>query len=170
MKGCLITFALTLSLCSLNSGNEYGLFSKIENQELITKSELESFLNFKFTEYEENFIGTGSALSSGEIKTGIVQGKKNDTIFDVLIVFKGNKRIAIREHPNSSFYRKGETICREYALGGIYADFKTGDTTCIVSFIETLRPFKVDTLKFKFYTELTSVIHRDTLEFCSNKK
>jgi len=169
MKSLIFVFVFTLSLCSLNLGNDFDLFSKIENQEVIKKSDFEKRISFKLSKYEENFIGTGAVLYSGDLKTGIVQGKKNDTIFDILVVFRENECIAVKENPNSTFYRKGETIYREYVLGDIYATYKDNDTTCIRAYLETFEPFKIDTLKNMFHKSQVNIIQQENFDYCIEK-
>lgn len=169
MKILTFIFLLTLSLCSLNSGNDFDLFSKIENQEIITKSDFEKRTNISLSKYEENLIGTGAVSYSGDLKTGIVQGKKNDTIFDILVVFRANECIAIKENPNSTFYRKGETIYREYVLGEIYTTYEENDTTCIRAYLETFEPFKIDTLTNMFHKSQVDIIQQETFDYCVQK-
>lgn len=169
MKVIMIASIFLLSICSLNTRTEFDLFFKIENQEIIKKSDLEKQISYKLSQYEENFIGTGSVLYSGDLKTGIVQGKKNDTIFDILITFRENDCIAIKENPNSSFYRKGGAIYREYVLGDIYTTYKDNDTTCIRAYIETFEPFKIDTLKNMFHKSQVKIIQQTNFDYCIKK-
>lgn len=162
----LILFNILL-LCSLRCSVDFkALFEKIANHEIITKTELEKQLSHKFNNYENKFIGTGNMLSLGDILAGVVQGKKNDTIYDILVVFKDNKCLSIKENPNASFYRKGEIIQREYMLGRIYTTYKDNDTTCIKAYIETIQPFKVDTLAYRFRFDMGEITRRDSLCFC----
>lgn len=160
---CNILFICIL-FCSVDPKE---LFEKIANHEMITKTELEKQLSHKFSNYEEKFIGTGNMLSSGDILAGVIQGKKNDTIYDILIVFKDNKCLTVKENPNASFFRKGEMIQREYILGRIYITYKDMDTTCIKAYIETIQPFKVDTLTYKFRFDMGEILSRDSLDFCT---
>lgn len=156
-----------LFLCSLRSSvDPKELFEKIANHEIITKTELEKQLFHKFSNYEDKFIGTGNMLSSGDILAGVIQGKRNDTIFDILIVFKDSKCLSLKENPNASFYRKEEIIQREYMLGRIYTTYKEKDTTCIKAYIETIQPFKIDTLAYKFKFDMGEITSRDSLCFC----
>ncbi|HXH18859.1 MAG TPA: hypothetical protein VNJ07_07215 [Chitinophagales bacterium] len=169
MKVIMIASIFLLSICSLKTGNDFDLFFKIENQEIIKKSDLEKQISNKLSQYEENFIGTGSVLYSGDLKTGIVQGKKNDTIFDLLIVFRANKCVVVKENPNSNFYQKGETIYREYVLGDIYTTYKENDTTCIRAYIETFEPFKIDTLKNMFHKSQVNITQQKYFDYCTKK-
>lgn len=166
MKAVTISIFLSLAHCSLNSDKAFDLFSKIENQELILKSELENQLFCKLPNYEDGFIGTGAVLYSGDVKTGIVQGKRNDTIMDVLIVCKGNRCIGVRENPNSTFYRKDGGVYREYVLGEIYLTYKEGDITCIRTITETFIPFRIDTLSNMFHKSQVIVLHKESEDFC----
>jgi hypothetical protein len=170
MKSFVFAFIIfTLSLCSLNTGGDFDLFSKIGNQERIKKSELEKHLNQKFPNYEDDFFGTGNLSHLGKIKAGVIEGRKNDTAFHILIVFNGSEYALVKEHPNLTFHRKGETIHQEYKLGEIYTTYKEKDTTCIRAYIETITPFKVDTLTMMFHPDMATVLQRDTLEFCSQE-
>jgi hypothetical protein len=169
MKLTLIIGLLSLLQCSTKSKTtENELLKKIENHKLITKFEMEELLHYNFEQYDENFIGTGNILSTGKIVAGIVQGIKNDTIFDIVIVYNNNKLIFVRENANASIYRKGKTIHREFILGQIYTTFIDSDTTCIKIYFETIQPFKVDTLNYKFRYDMGTLLNKDSLEFCSD--
>jgi hypothetical protein len=166
MKAIMMASILLLSICSRDTGPDFDLFFKIENQEIIKKSDLEKQIRYELNQYEEDFIGTGAVLYSGDLKTGIVQGKKDDTIFDILIAFRVNDCIAIKENPNSSFYRNGGTICREYILGDMYTTYKDNDTTCISAYLETFEPFKIDTLKNMLHKSQVKIIQQTSFEYC----
>lgn len=134
--------------------NSSELFMQIENQGIIKKPVLEKLVPHKFEGYEDKFIGTGDVVYSGNIEAGIIQGIKLDTIYDILIVCKGDSLITCRENPNSSFHRKDGTIIEEYRLGRIYTMYTNLETHCIMTHIEKIKPFRTDTLKYEFLFEL----------------
>jgi hypothetical protein len=171
MKINLIIGLLAISFYScLNSGGRKDLFKKIDNKEIITKVELEKLLLHKFNGFEEKFWGTGGYSTSGNLIEGIFQGIKMDTLYDVLVVFKGDKCLFVKEHPRASIYRIGEAIHNEYMLGRIYTTLVFSDTTCIKAYFETIQPFKVDTLSYKFRYDMCKVLSKDSLEFYSGNK
>ena len=153
--------------CPLKSVTTNVLFNKIENQNIITKSELQEYIEFDFTGYEEKLIGIGMVIDDSLLKlqAGILQGIKNDTIFDVFIAFNENEYLVI-ENPNCSFYRKDETIYRTYVLGNIYTTYNKVDTTCIDIHVESYYPFRVDTLDNMFHQSQAVVHHQTIKQFC----
>jgi hypothetical protein len=164
----LFIFLSTIFFCSLNLPNKNNLFYIVENQGIISKSKLKEYVDFDFTGYEEKFVGIGKIIDDSLRKqqAGIIQGIKNDTIFDILIAFNENKHIVI-ENPNSAFYRKDETIYRTYILGNIYTTYSKTDTTCINIHIESFYPFRVDTLSSMFNILQAKVRHQIIREFCN---
>ena len=166
MKNINMFCCLFLIACSSYIRKDFDLFVKIENQEIILKTDLEGFLNRQFVGYENEFIGSGDVVSSGNVKAGVVQGKKENNIFDILIVFRGNECVSVVENPNSSFYKKKGSIYKEYVLGAIYTSYKETDTSCIVAYIQKYEPFKVDTLGYMLHKSQLVVSQEDILEFC----
>jgi hypothetical protein len=167
---CLILFSLCSMMISTDEQND--LFNKIVyGEELITKEELNYIINQNYislSKYEDSFWGNGG-LYSDRLFVGIIQGKKNDTIFDILVVFREKECIAVKENPNSTFYKKGETINREYVLGDIYTTYKGNDTTCIRAHIETFQPFKIDTLKNMFHKSQVNITQQKKFDYCIKK-
>ena len=154
--------------CSWCSIENKLLFEKIANHKIIYKKTLEKQLPYEFKNYENKFIGTGNVVSAGHLLTGVFRGKRNDTIYDILIVYENNKYSIVKENPYASFYYgKENTINKEYMLGRIYTTYKKSDTSCIKAYIETIQPFKVDTLNCKFRYGISRVLSKDSLEFCS---
>ena len=171
MKSVILICLFLPSMClmKINTDVQNDLFDKIVyGEELILKEELSSIINpnyISLSKYEDSFWGNGG-LYSYNLFLGIIQGKKNDTIFDILVVFRENECIAVKENPNSTFYRKGETIYREYVLGDIYTTYKDNDTTCIRAYIEIYEPFKIDTLKNKFHKSQVNITQQKNFDYC----
>ena len=178
MKNFLLTFIFTIVFFSFNIEKEPDLFSKIANQELIKKSDFEKLLNRKFSNYQENMYGSGMIGSVGDINVGVVRGRRNDTVFDILVAFENSDYFLVKEHPNSTFYPcQNGAFCTEYELGGIYVAYQLIDTTsyllnmfCISCNIITKKPVKVDTMTNMYRGQFDEIIRKDAIEFCSYKK
>ncbi len=164
MKSILFSFAsLYLWLATPQKDNE--LFKKIESEETISKKDLKKLLPFNLENYEERFFPIGVMFSSKNLQSAIIQGVKNDTTYDILIVYKDQKFVTIRENPESCIYRRGGAKVKGYMLGQTYIDARE-DTGCFKAFFEKFIPFRVDTLKMMFSPKLSTLQTIDSLKFC----
>lgn len=141
------------------------LLKKIAEQEAISKAELEKLVPNKFKGYEDGFIGTGSTITAGNLTAGIMQGKKDNVIYDILLVFKPDN-IIVKEAPNASYHLKDNTVIEEYKLGRLYTAPDKKDTACIKAYIETIEPYQVDTLNMKFSYNMAKVLQVDSFRWC----
>lgn len=134
--------------------------------EMITKSLLEDMKKRSdyFDYWENDYIGPSKVLMSGDLLVGVVKNERNDTVYDVMIVFKGEKCMMIKENP-IVIRKKGKSEV-EYVLGFTNMDFDRKDTTCIKVCMEGMVPFKVDTLGYKFRFDMENITKRDSFCFC----
>ena len=134
--------------------------------EVITRALLEDIKNrAEHCDYwEDDCIGPSMVLTSGDLSVGIVKIERNDTVYDVLIVMKGEKCITIKENP-IVIRKKGESTV-EYVLGFTYMNFDRKDTTCVKVCMGEMVPFKVDTLGYKFRHDMGKITNIDTFRFC----
>ena len=165
----LFTMVILIS-CTLISNDARQLLSKIRNHEIINKKELEKSLSRSLGSYNNKFIGTGNILKTGNISAAIVQGKKNDKIYDILLVFEGDNFIRYEEQVHCTYYLKDSSVIREKMLGRIYLDYPQYDTTCIRASFEKIYPIKIDTLRYKFRFDMARIKSKDSLIFCLDKR
>ena len=104
-------------------------------------------------------------FSSKNLQSAIIQGIKKDTIYDILIVYKNQQFVIIRENPESCIYRRGGAKVKGYMLGQTYIDARE-NTACFKAFFEKFIPFKTDTLKIMFGPILSTRQTLDSLKFC----
>lgn len=134
--------------------------------EIIHKSEIQQYLSSDFLfNYNEKFMGTGNAMSVNNLFAGVVLGIKNDTLYNILLVFENDQAIAYAEKSMASFYKTNNAIHEEFIVGRIYFSYSQ-NYKCLTAFLESNIPYKVDTLKDKWMYSMFSVKSRDSLEFC----
>ncbi|MCL2130850.1 MAG: hypothetical protein FWH36_00115 [Lentimicrobiaceae bacterium] len=161
-KGLNIPLLILFSVFGLQ--NHSDLFSKIENEELISKQELSEYIYFDLSKYENYFQGVAYA-NTNTVQIGHIQGRKSDTVFDILIIFKNDVCLNVKEYPNSTFHKVDNTIHREYILGETFTDIEKHMNPCITVHYLKFEPI-LDTLENKFDASQAIIILHDSIVYC----
>lgn len=131
-----------------------NLIDKIMMNELIKKDDLPALFTNELLEYENRFINDGFKFT-GDLFASVLEGVKNDTIYNVLLVFRMEDPILFKELPKSSFEMIDGTIIEKYMLGRIYigikydSNFNLVEDSCLNIYSKVISPFRIDTLDEK---------------------
>ena len=142
------------------------LMIKVSDQQIILKRDIELLTKRKLNGYENRFVGQGTSLQTGSLKTGLMQGIRNDTIFDVLVVFKNGYCIGVIEHAHSTFFRVDSTIHEVLLIGEMNTIESEDEPKCIKAFLLTYRPIGLDTLSSPLFVEYAEILDRTVRVYC----
>lgn len=139
---------------------------KGDNIESIScREKITTFLSCSYKAYETQFFLTGKYGTIDSIYACVLQGIRNDTIYNVLVVLEDCNVIDSFSIPVASFYKRNESIIKEYILGRIYIEHNK-DNSCINVISEIFEPFKVDTLEYKFRYSMGKLLNKKQNEYC----
>ena len=160
----------TLTFCSAKFTQKKveseKLLEKIELMELIYKNELNQLLGTNlFKKYNDKFIGVAGVKVSNNLCAGVIEGIRNDTIFNISFISRDNNLLMLKEFPKSTFYYKDEAIIEEYIIGRTYTTMI--NDSCIAVNFEKIHPIKIDTMKNKFSYRQCKIENHDFFQACN---
>ena len=157
-------FISSVSQCQCNS---LVINSLIENEKIKTV-EFQKLSSFDTEGYAEYLIPTGDIAVVSNIYGLVVEGIKNETIFQILLIIKNCKITFVQEIPKATFYWKNGSLKEEFQLGRTYTGY-TINGACVEGIFEVLEPYRTDTMTNKFSYLKSKVVLTKTADFCPSE-
>jgi len=148
------------------------LYMMITEGYKIPKHYVQGVTGHDFSRYDDMLIPTDFATHKGDFINGlwlaILVGWRGDTSYNILLAFKDNRCIDIREQPKK-IIKEDSCGWQTYLLGEMTMFSDEADSTCERVYLRYYDTVRTDTFR-QFYVPSQSFSYReDTLVYCSDR-